>query len=490
MFHGVNAVYKIAPWHPSLGEFDASNSFNKEDARNLRSWGFNIVRLGVMWPGVEPGPRGVYDEDYLNKIQTIVENLAQENIFVLLDFHQDLWHRKFCGEGVPDYVYEACKSSEPAGTPAFPLPAVNTTYPVDENGNPTLEACLTKMFATYYLSAEVGEGFQCLYDNRNDTWGALAGYWTAVAKKFANHANVIGYELINEPFVNIQEPKSFLPKYAEEKYLQPLYEYLHKAIRAVDNEKIIFFEGLTIDYWQNGFTQGPGGVDYNDRQALSYHVYCPTDNGSAAKVLACNILDDYFFSLRVKDAARLGVPMMMTEFGASEDVKSDLAVLEAVAKQADKYQQSWMYWQFKYFQDLTTCTPQGESLYQDDGTVCMDKLKILSRTYPQAVAGAIRSYTFNVATGTFDLSFNPTSRSAGDITEIYVNHDLTYPHGMRVVLSSDDQSVGDAFEVMCPTLRDPSHLVLKQKVAAFTADVTMTVKPCGLKDVGDCTCAI
>jgi hypothetical protein len=77
----------------------------------------------------------------------------------------------------------------------------------------------------------------------------------------------IGYELINEPWVgnNHDTPVELLPHYSEKKYLQPLYEYLHGKIRAIDDEKIIFYEGLTIDYWPNGFSQGPGGPAYNDR---------------------------------------------------------------------------------------------------------------------------------------------------------------------------------------------------------------------------------
>ena len=52
---------------------------------------------------------------------------------------------------MPDYVFELCASSEPAGTPPFPLPAVNATYPPDQDGNPALDSCLSVMFATYYL---------------------------------------------------------------------------------------------------------------------------------------------------------------------------------------------------------------------------------------------------------------------------------------------------------------------------------------------------
>ena len=53
LFHGVNVVYKVAPYIPSDGEFDTEDSLNAFDIQNLKKWGMNFVRLGVMWEGVE-----------------------------------------------------------------------------------------------------------------------------------------------------------------------------------------------------------------------------------------------------------------------------------------------------------------------------------------------------------------------------------------------------------------------------------------------------
>ena len=39
LFHGVNVVYKTAPYIPSTGEFDAQASLNDEDIANLVKWG-------------------------------------------------------------------------------------------------------------------------------------------------------------------------------------------------------------------------------------------------------------------------------------------------------------------------------------------------------------------------------------------------------------------------------------------------------------------
>jgi endoglycosylceramidase len=511
IYHGVNAVYKLPPYHPATTGFDATTTLSDIDAANLQRWGFNVVRLGVLWPGLEPGARGVYDTNYLDKIETIVTNLGKHGIQVILDMHQDLWHRKFCGEGVPDYVFSLCKATEPANTKPFPQPAVSGSYPVDEEGNPTLEACLSEMFATYYLSAEVGAGFQCLYDNVDGLWDAFAGFWQTVARRFAGVETVLGYELLNEPWAGdvYQSPRNLLPQLVERQYLQPLYEHAHSAIRAVDNETIVFFEGLTIDYWTSGFSSGPGGAAFNDRQALAYHIYCPAQNtSSVVRQMACDAVDDLFLAQRRNDAARLGVGLVMTEFGAAEAVAADLAQLARTTAVADRFQQSWMYWQFKYFQDITTCTPQGESLYNADGSICAEKLDVLSRTYPQAVAGQLENFEYDVHSRVFRMHYRLLSpeifaaaegTGVGLQTEIYVNRELAYPHGLKVSVSITSSggtavgAVGEMVEVSCPSssLSSSANKVLIVQVQdAPDSDLLVKVEivPCNAINMHSCSC--
>jgi len=38
---------------------------NEDDMKSLQNWGFNFVRLGVMWEAVER-EQGKYDFDYLD----------------------------------------------------------------------------------------------------------------------------------------------------------------------------------------------------------------------------------------------------------------------------------------------------------------------------------------------------------------------------------------------------------------------------------------
>ena len=75
IFHGVNVVYKVDPYIPSQGAWDSQLSLNDKDIDDLVKWGFNLVRLGVMWEAVERAP-GVYDLNYLKKLDDLINKLG------------------------------------------------------------------------------------------------------------------------------------------------------------------------------------------------------------------------------------------------------------------------------------------------------------------------------------------------------------------------------------------------------------------------------
>lgn len=52
LFRGINAVKKEFPWIPDTKWTDMTN---KTQIKYLSEWGFNVVRLGIMWAGLIPG---------------------------------------------------------------------------------------------------------------------------------------------------------------------------------------------------------------------------------------------------------------------------------------------------------------------------------------------------------------------------------------------------------------------------------------------------
>ena len=150
--------------------------------------------------------------------------------------------------------------------------------------------------------------------------------------------------------------------------------------------------------------------------------------------------------------------------------------LEQTCEMADKHAQSWIYWQFKYYEDITTCTPSGESLYTNEGDVCMDKLRILSRTYPMAVAGAIGSYDFHLRNAEFNLIYHTAADDdeTARTTVIYYNRDVHYPYGVKIETSS-------AATITCDGMYAN---IVHEKGQAI--DMTVLMKPCHVAE--QCAC--
>ncbi|KAJ4461998.1 putative Glycoside hydrolase [Paratrimastix pyriformis] len=431
LFHGLNAVYKIPPWHPELEGFDAQNSFSEIDAQNLVSWGFNHVRLGVMWPGVQPTSTTT-DTEYLNTMGRMIDLLHSYNISTLVDCHQDILSRKLCGEGAPDWAISTTNGL------AFSHPSAHkfTVDPVTQY--PDLKDCLSHPFFVYYMSDQACLASQHLYNNTGILQDKFVEYWSSVVAALKGHEGVMGYELLNEPWpgdIYTNPLLIGLSGYADKHNLVPMYRRLHEAIRRIDTDHMIFFEPAVTDYWTSGFQEGPGGKEYNDRQVYSYHIYCSLDTNRTdpRSKTVCKGEDSESWATRKKDIKRLGCGSFLTEFGASTDHSIAIHELNYMGNQADKYMENWDYWQFKYFQDLTTADAL-EGFYDSNGNLEVSKVRALSRTFAPAIAGVPVSMAFDPETALYNLKYNPNPAAKGP-TEIYLNEAWYYPHGFDVTIT-------------------------------------------------------
>ena len=120
LFHGTNAIVKGPPWYPDYTTFSHDISMSKEDFAVMEELGLNVLRLGVMWPGVEP-TQGDYDEEYLTHIANIVELAGEFGVYTLLDMHQDGLSEYMCGEGLPTWAVRHTEHFD-ADKHAYPWP--------------------------------------------------------------------------------------------------------------------------------------------------------------------------------------------------------------------------------------------------------------------------------------------------------------------------------------------------------------------------------
>jgi len=421
LFHGVNAVYKVSPYLPDINGFTADTTLSQTDAKQLREWGMNFVRLGVMWPGVMP-TRDNYDTSYLSKARAMIEMLADNGIYTLVDLHQDLGGRMLCGEGFPDWAVLPGKAARP-----FPFPVLLHNMSVDEKGYPKLEECLQKSFGEYYMTEAVNAAFQALYDNDQGIRDQFVKFWAKVVQTFKGVRGILGYELINEPLGAdfYHHPTYILPGKADKLNLYPMYMAAAEEMRKADPDCVIFFEkSIQNAIGPIGFPTVPGGDEYRDRSVYSWHNYCGTvdRSGNPRWYLVCEGEQAAQFEDGLVDIDTMKCGSFITEFGAvAENSTKSIEDLDWVLYHADKNIQSWAYWQYKSFKDFTTASNSAESLYYSDGTVQTHKVEALSRVYAPYIAGTPSEHMYDRKQKTFTLKYAAVKPSSGPAeTEIWV----------------------------------------------------------------------
>jgi hypothetical protein len=91
----------------------------------------------------------------------------------------------------------------------------------------------------------------------------------------------------------------------------------------------------------------------------------------------------------------------------------------------DANQVGWIYWSWKYYGDPTGSA--SESLVMANGRL-RSTAWVLSRAYPEAVAGKPIAYSFSPDTGDFNLAYVPNHRVHAP-TVIFAPTEIHYPHG-------------------------------------------------------------
>ena len=213
-----------------MAPFGASASgFSADDAAFLAANGFNAVRLGVIWAGVEPEP-GVFDTAYIDSIQQTVQTLANHGIYTILDFHQDEYSGAYGGEGAPAWAAQS------GG-----LPNTSLSFPINEFVDPAE----THAWDAFWSNAQAPNalGLEDDYSQMLET----------VASDFTGNTDVLGYEVMNEPYPGSQAVPTLLGSpFFDTEELTPFYNQAASAIRAVDPSTTIFYEPniISVSEWR------------------------------------------------------------------------------------------------------------------------------------------------------------------------------------------------------------------------------------------------
>jgi endoglycosylceramidase len=385
ILHGLNMVYKRAPYAPD------ATGFGDDDAAFLASEGYNTVRVGIIYKAVEPSP-GSYDDAYLDRIRATVDTLGRHGIVSLLDFHQDLYNERFQGEGWPDWAIID------DGLPAEPKSGFPNNYLV----MPALQHAFDHFWADDVPAGDT-VGLQDRY----------AAAWRHVAERFRDDPNVMGYDLLNEPWPGTAWQECANPAGCPvfDAKLTAFSKRTIAAIREADPRTLAFYEPNVL------FNNGPEThhADTGDAQAgFSFHDYCLNAESGGANA-NCQTQDDLVFINADNHARETGDTLMLTEFGATPLAD----VLGPMTERADRFMVSWQEWHYCGCDDPTTSGPGNHQAIVIDpakppagDNLDTGKLKLLSRPYPQLVAGTPTAYGFDAKSTTFTLGYS-TKRADG-----------------------------------------------------------------------------
>jgi endoglucanase len=148
--------------------------------------------------------------------------------------------------------------------------------------------------------------------------------WQALASRYRDEPVVAGYDLLNEPL-----PNEYQYQYADD--LVALYRELTAAIRAVDPDHLIIYEGT---HWASNwdiFTEV-----WDPQAVLQFHRYwSPPDRPGIQRFL------------EVRE--RLGLPIYMGEGG-----ENNLDWLQTAFQLYEDEEISWNFWPWKKMETLTS----------------------------------------------------------------------------------------------------------------------------------------
>jgi endoglycosylceramidase len=429
--HGINMVYKLPPYYPE------AVGFGDDDAAFLASIGFNAVRVGVIWKAVEPQP-GIYDDAYLTHIANTVATLARHGILSVLDFHQDLFNERFQGEGAPDWAVQ---------DGGLPNPSLG--FPGNYLANPALEHALDAFWAN--AAGPGGVGLQDRY----------AAAWGHVAARFAGNPDVLGYEVLNEPFPGTAwEPcggSGGCPAFDGK--LAAFYRRVDRSVRAVDRRALIWHEPNVLFDQSHVTSLGSAG---DPRSGFAFHDYCLSEP-STGSPSGCASGDDAVFASAVSHVSTTGEALMETEFGATNDT----AYLDDMVQRGDRYKVPWLEWAYCGCSDPTTSGPGAKQAIVLDparppagSNLVGPTLHSLVEPYPQVIAGTPEAWRYARSTGTLTMRYSRARAAAGggtfptgSLSEV-ATPAFAYPGGYSVRVSGaaivSARNAGTLLLAACP----------------------------------------
>jgi endoglycosylceramidase len=290
--------------------------------------GMNFIRVTVPWSDYEPVPpvhgQHTWNEHRLAELDQLVAYCADNDIQVLLDFHQYGWSPYFAhlqrggyANGIPKWLYTGRR------------------FPVTTAG---LDAAQERFYTDRRATA--------LY----------ADFAAMIAARYRKTPNVLGYEILNEPATG-----GFPATHWTTQRVVHWESKILAAIRAVDAERTVVFmlrggtsmgaqgadlasfgslEHLVLDV--HDYFAGTGGSGYTDDGENVSSEYRSTLQGRAYQGETAS--QEQYLDVPLIAARRWGIPLIVGEWGAFADLPGIDAYQQQMVSLFEADGVSWARW--------------------------------------------------------------------------------------------------------------------------------------------------
>jgi endoglycosylceramidase len=360
-----------------------------------------------------------YDADF-DRIAAVTRLCGRRGILVLIDFHQDAFSKEIGEDGAPRWVLDLL---------------------LGPGGYPYLGGPLTDLLARR-LSPAARDAFRGLFANREDVQDALAAAAAAVARRFRHDPAVLGYEVLNEPWVlyaGVPDPDAAV---------LALNVRVAQAIRQLDDRHLIAFEPDT-------------SRNQTDRAALptapfpvpgtlyAPHIYTAVFSGNSNPNFASGDPAELAPSMEhaAAEAAAWGAPLLVGEYGIDPTAPNANRWITAELDLQDRLRAHSAFWLWEETSQGRWGLFAGES--SEPGGERVARTTALSRPYARAVPGRVLEHRFDAAANTLRLRYRARGHAP---LELFVpaRH---YPDGFT--LRCDGEPVRERRHPVRGTVRFP-----------------------------------
>jgi endoglycosylceramidase len=387
---------------------------SEAEASRIEQLGWNVIRLPVNWSGLEPHPQQ-YAQAFLSKLDVVLGMAKQHHFYVLIDMHQDAYSKEIGEDGEPLWAI-------------VPPPTMLLQGPYSDSRRTT---------------GQVLQAGYSFFANANATDGRpLQDAYAAAVQQIARHVIgnpvVLGYEAFNEPVLLRNDE------------LHAFHQKLADALHAIDADAPLLFEPVAT---RNQFDSAeiPAQPWSHGPASYAVHIYTCWFSSCTPSNWASEDPTQLAPSMAHADQERAGwnTPLFVTEFGCDQTTTQGPAWMSAELDLQDQYLASSTAW--------VLSEPGNWGMNDGSGTERPATARVMSRTFPRAVAGTIVKIA-RPKVGDMVVTYTANAKTRGlphevSLSSAYVTAAKVLCDGAPVAFTQD---VGRATFV-CPVNDDGQH---------------------------------